>query len=336
MVNRKYLKTILWIFFGLLCVGTIGYMLLLHIGFINALYMTVITISTVGYKEVAIMTPAAKVFSIFLILFGVGTVGYTFTTVLVMFIEGTIRDIWRDRKMENKIQELHQHYILCGLGESGKTIIKDFIRHKADFVIIEEDAEKCERIRREGLLVIEGDATDEEVLHRAGVKRANGVVCTLSTDVDNIVAVLTVRGLNPDIYIISRAIDESAHEKLRKVGANKTISINEIGGKRMAGMILRPHIISFLDVITRVGDMELDLEEVTVHEGSPLAKKTLREAEIPQKTGLIVLAVNDQIKKKMIFNPSGNYTIEPNDILIVLGREEQVDALLELEKSKGE
>ncbi|MDO5734718.1 MAG: potassium channel protein [Eubacteriales bacterium] len=333
MEDRRKLRIILLLLSFLIVVGTIGYMLLLETSLINALYMTVITISTVGYKEVGIMSPAAKLFSIFLIFFGVGTVAYTFSTVLVMFIDGKIQDIWRNRKMEAKIQSLSDHYILCGAGESGMAIIQDFIRHSASFVVVEEDEERCAKLSEMDVLFICGDATDEAVLRKARIESAKGLLACISTDMENVMVVLAARELNPELYIISRAIASGSHNKLTKVGANKTVSINEIGGKRMAGMIMRPHIISFLDVITRVGNVQLDLEEVTVSPDSSLAGKTLREAAIPQKTGLIVLAVNEHQEKKLLFNPSGDFKIRAGDILIVMGTEEQVDSLLSLVKA---
>lgn len=334
MEDRKKLKLILFLFTSLVIVGTIGYMIILKIPFISALYMTVITISTVGYKEVAVMTEAAQVFSIFLIFFGVGTVGYTFTTVLVMFIDGRIQDIWRDRRMEVYINKMENHYIVCGAGESGRAIINDFIRHNANFLVIDEDEDKCMELRKKDIPVICGDATSEEILKKAKVEKAKGLMSCLSMDMENIMIVLTARELNERLTIISRAILPGADEKLKKVGADKTISISEIGGKRMAGMMMRPHIISFLDVLTRVGSVSLDLEEVKVNKGSKFANKTLREVEIPKKTGLIVLAVKDGNTDVLNFNPSGDFTIKSGDILIVLGKEEQVDVLLKLVNNK--
>ncbi|MDO5726060.1 MAG: potassium channel protein [Tissierellia bacterium] len=332
MEDRKKLKIILFLFSGLVIVGTLGYMILLRISFISALYMTVITISTVGYKEVAMMTEAAQIFSIFLIFFGVGTVGYTFTTVLVMFIDGRLQDIWRDRKMESAIKALENHYIICGAGASGRAIISDFIRHDMPFLIIDQDEDKCIKLRDEGLLVICGDATSEDVLQKAKVFEAKGLLSCLPTDMENIMVILTAKEISKDIYIISRAITPGSHEKLTKVGADNTISISEIGGKRMAGMMIRPHIISFLDVITRVGNVSLDLEEVKVPVGSMMANKKLLELEIPKKTGLIVLAVKHEDSDALNFNPSGNYMIKERDILIVLGKQEQVDILINLVK----
>lgn len=333
MEDRKKLKIILFLFFSLVIGGTVGYMVLLKIPLISALYMTVITISTVGYKEVAMMTESAQIFSIFLIFLGVGTVGYTFTTVLVMFIDGRIQDIWRDRKMEATIKGLENHYILCGADEAGKAIIKDFKRHDQSIVVIDQDEDKCLNLRDKGILVICGDATDEEVLRSAKVDRAKGLLANLTTDMENIMIVLTARELSPQLHIISRAILPGAREKLIKVGADNTISPNEITGKRMAGMMMRPQIISFLDVITRMGNVPLDLEEVEVPKGSGMIHKMLQEVEIPKKTGLIVLAIKGKDPTQMLnLNPSGRYTIQEGDTLVVLGREEQVDRLIELVK----
>ncbi|MDO5755489.1 MAG: potassium channel protein [Tissierellia bacterium] len=332
MEDRKKLKIIIFLFLGLLIVGTLGYMFLLHIPFISALYMTVITISTVGYKEVAMMTESAQVFSIFLIFFGVGTVGYTFTTVLVMFIDGRIQDIWRDRKMEQAIRNLENHYIICGASKSAPAMIKDFRRHKVPFVVIDMNEEHCEAMKEKGILVIQGDGTTEDVLKEAMVEKAKGLLACLPTDMENIMTVLTARDLSKDLYIISTAVHRGAHEKLTKVGADNTISIHQIGGMRMAGMMTRPQIISFLDVITRMGNVALDLEEVHVPKGSAMAGKKLKEIKIPKKTGLIVLAIKDENSEELIFNPSGEHSVQEGDILIVLGKEDQVDVLMHLVK----
>ena len=178
--------------------------------------------------------------------------------------------------------------------------------------------------------MIEGQSTEENILEKAGITKAKGLLATLDSEVDNIVTVLTARNMNKDIYIIANAITKSGSDKLMKVGANKTLSATEISGKRMASLMIKPNIISFLDVVTRVGDVELDLEEVIVKKGSYLENKKLLEAQIPNKTGLIVLAIKKYQDQQMLFNPPIDYTFGIGDVLIVLGREDQVDKLRHL------
>ncbi|MDU7479389.1 MAG: potassium channel protein [Finegoldia magna] len=325
MEEKRKLKFILYAFALLLIVGVIGYMFLLKVDFIDALYMTVITISTVGFGEVGTTSNWSEVFSIIMIFVGVGIVGYAFTTVVAMFVEGKVKDFWKGSKMEKKIASLNDHYIICGSGELAEVIINNFIDQNLNFVVITDKREDLDDYSHHDILVVEGMSTEEAVLEHAGIERAKGLVSTLDSEVDNIVTVLTARNLNKNIYIIANAITKSGSEKLMKVGANKTLSAVEISGKRMASLMTKPNIISFLDVVTRIGDVELDLEEVVVKSGSYLENKNLIEAQIPNKTGLIVLAIKTIEDNKMIFNPPVNYTFRIGDVLIVLGREDQVD-----------
>lgn len=330
MEERKKLKYIFLIFATLLIIGIIGYMILLKVNFVDALYMTVITISTVGFGEVAAMDSQAEIFSVILIFLGVGIVGYAFTTLVVFFVEGKMTELWKGRKMDKKIAALHDHYIICGSGEIAEVIIEKFIDDKLDFVVITSNYEDLDHYSHENILVIEGCSTEEKILERAGIATAKGLVATMDSEVDNIVTVLTARNLNDKIYIIANSTSKSGSEKLLKVGANKTLSATEISGKRMAALLVKPNIISFLDVFTRVGDIELDLEEVTVFKDSYLENKNLIEAEIPKKTGLIVLAIKKYEDQKLLFNPPVNYTFKIGDVLIVLGREDQIDKLRHL------
>ena len=330
MEEKRKLKFILYAFALLLIVGVIGYMFLLKVDFIDALYMTVITISTVGFGEVGTTSNWSEVFSIIMIFVGVGIVGYAFTTVVAMFVEGKVKDFWKGSKMEKKIASLDDHYIICGSGELAEVIINNFIDQNLNFVVITDKREDLDEYSHHDILVVEGMSTEEAVLEHAGIERAKGLVSTLDSEVDNIVTVLTARNLNKNIYIIANAITKSGSEKLMKVGANKTLSAVEISGKRMASLMTKPNIISFVDVVTRIGDVELDLEEVVVKSGSYLENKNLIEAQIPNKTGLIVLAIKTIEDNKMIFNPPVNYTFRIGDVLIVLGREDQVDKLKHL------
>lgn len=330
MEEKRKLKFILLAFTLLLIIGVVGYMALLKVGFVDALYMTVITISTVGYGEVGTTSSQSEIFSVFMIFLGVGIVGYTFTTVVAMFVEGKVKDLWKGSKMDKKISALKDHYIICGSGELAEVIINKFINEKLDFVVITDKHEDLENFSHQDILVVEGQSTEESVLERAGIEKAKGLVTTLDLEVDNIVTVLTARNLNKDIYIIANSITKSGREKLLKVGANKTLSVNEISGKRMASLMIKPNIISFLDVVTRVGDIELDLEEVIVKKGSYLEDKNLLEAQIPNKTGLIVLAIKKIEDGNFLFNPPVSYTFKIGDVLIVLGKEEQVDKLRNL------
>lgn len=287
----------------LLLLGVIGYKIILDISFLDALYMTVITISTVGYAEVAQMDNFAKMFSIILIFISIGTVGYLFSNIVSSFLEGNLKVIWRKKRMTKTISQLKDHYIICGAGETGLNAIKQFQKTKLDFVVIEKNEDIISDLIEKDILVIHGDSTQEDILEKANISLAKGLICTLPSDAANVYTVLTARSKNQDVYIVSRSIEKNSDEKLKRAGANNTISPNEIGGSRMAALMLRPTVISFLDVMTHAGEIILDLENVTVEKNSTIKGKTLREAKIPEKTGLIVLAIRKKIGDNWIFNP---------------------------------
>ena len=330
MEDKRKLKFILYAFILLLIIGVIGYMKLLQVDFVDALYMTVITISTVGYTEIGKTSNQSEIFSVIMIFLGVGIVGYAFTTIVAMLVEGKFLDLWKGKKMERKISALNDHYIICGSGELAEIIINKFLDENLNFVVITDKRDDLDDYSHHNILVVEGHSTEEEILELAGITKAKGLISTLDSEVDNIVTVLTARNLNKKIYIIANSITKSGSKKLLKVGANKTLSAAEISGKRMAYLMIKPNIISFLDVATKIGDVELDLEEVVVKKDSYLENKNLIQAQIPKKTGLIVLAIKKIENGKMIFNPPVDYQFKIGDILIVLGKEEQVDKLRHL------
>ena len=328
---RKF-NFVITILIALLLIGTVGYKFLLNVSIIDALYMTVITISTVGYAEVATMDAKAKLFTIFLIFLSLGTVGYIFSSMVSSFLEGDLKDAWRRRRMEVGISKLKDHYIICGGGETGGNAIKQFKKSNVPFIVIDKDEEIIKELIENKIYAIQGDATEEEVLDKAKIKFAKGLISSLSTDADNVYTVLTAREMNSNLYIVSRAINKNANERLKKAGANNTISPNEIGGSRMAALMLRPTVIAFLDIVTHDGDLILDLEDVTICEDSIIINRSLMEARIPEKTGLIVLAIKTISNKKLIFNPSSNQVLKMGDTMVVLGTEEQVIKLREIAK----
>lgn len=322
--------------FLLIFISTLGYRFLLEISFTDALYMTIITISTVGYKEVVDMTPLAKVFSIFVIFGGIGIVGYTFTTLEIIILESNFKSIWRNKAMKKKIEQMKNHIIIAGGSESSEVMFKRFQRSKKDFVVIEKDKAKYEAFVEKDIPALLGDATSEEILLKAGIERASGFISTLHMDADNIVAVLTARYMNKNLYIVSRAIEKNSREKLLKAGADNTVSSNEIGGNRMAALVLRPTIISFLDTITRAGDIELDLEDIIIGKSSPMCNQSLKQIQIPQKIGLTVLATKKEFSNEIKFNPDPNEQLSYGDSLIVLGTPEQILELRKLADDDGE
>lgn len=325
--HKMYL--VFTLMFILLFGGTFGYVLIEGMNIIEALYMTVITISTVGFAEVRNLSDEGRLFTILLIFSGVFTAAFAVTVFSSVVIEGEFRYLLRRRNMEKSIAKMKDHYIICGAGDTGHYIVNQFEKRKVPYLVIDSDPSKVEHVIEQGGVALEGDATAEEDLIKAGIERAVGLVCCLSNDADNVFTVLTAREINPDLFIVSRAIDPKADQKLLKAGADKTVSPNEIGGVRMASLVLRPAVVSFLDVIIRAGDLSVDLEQVVVKKDSQLSGVTLAEANIPGKTGLIVLAVKHGYGDTVI-NPGPQYKLTSGDLLIVLGKEEQVINLQKL------
>jgi len=327
MKNKRKIILVVFLLFAVITTGVIGYMLLLNVDFVDALYMTVITISTVGYGEVGVMTDSAKLFSIFIIFAGLSTVGYGLTSLVSLFFEGEFKSAWRKKRMETKIQEIKNHYIVCGAGDVGNTVIKSLRENAANFVVIEENEKRVQELQQLGVLTVMGNATHEDVLQKAGITTAKGLVCTLATDAENVFTVLTARQMNNALYIVSKAVEPTAHKKLLRAGADKTISPNEIGGQRIAAHLIRPSVISFLDVITRAGDVTLDLEEVIVQPHSEIEGKKLSQAKIPERTGLLILALKKSAEPHFKFNPGSGETLHIGDTMVVLGTKEQIHSL---------
>ncbi len=309
--------------------ATGGYMLIEGWGFTNAFYMTVITLGTVGFGEVQSLTYYGRLWTILVIVSGVATIAYAFGSATRIIVEGEIRNVFRRRKVKRKISKLNGHYILCGYGETGHSISEEFKGRKKDFVVIDEDSDLVEELLSEGLLAVEGDATDEEILERAGIENAGGLISAVDTDAENVYITLTARGLNSDLYIVSRAYDESAEDKLRKAGADRIISPNKIGGVRMAQAVLQPEVVDFLELITESNRLNIRMEQVKIDPSSEFTDQSLKEAHIRKDFGVIIVA----IKKKdgsMIYNPDSSEILHSQDCLITLGEAENLKKLQKL------
>jgi voltage-gated potassium channel len=307
--------------------GTLGYRLLEGWSFVDALYMTIITMTTVGFAEVQPLSEYGRIFTIGLIVTSIGIAGYVVSQLTAFVVEGEVKRILQGRKMDKQIAKLNNHIILCGAGRTGLHIAEEFHRTRTPFVVIEQNKEALEDLLRfEGLLYLQEDATQDETLILAGVKRARGLVTTLSEDKDNIFVTLCARSLNPKLRIIARLVEERNAELLRKAGAAEIVSPNAIGGLRMASVMLRPEVISFLDEMLRVTGQALRLEEMHVDDTPALLNRSLGEADIRRRIGLLVVAVKSQ-QHGYQFNPGAETILRSGDILIVIGTEEQLTRL---------
>jgi voltage-gated potassium channel len=302
--------------------GTVGFIGLGY-SFVDALFQTVVTITTVGFREVHNFGAPGEIFSIFLILAGVGTAAYTFSVLIDSFVEGHLSDLVSRRRMERRIENLHGHVILCGWGRVGQAIARHVAGADQDMVVVDL---LPERLPPAPALTVGGDATDDAVLRTAGIERAGVLVTALAADPENLYVTLTARSLCPDLFIVARAYADSSVDKLLQAGANRVVNPANIGGARMAAFALQPHVAEFVDVVMHDGSLEFRLEEVSVPQGSPLDGRTLRDARIRDRTGALVLAMRNE-GGDFVTNPSPDVEITAGHILIAIGTGSQLDAL---------
>jgi voltage-gated potassium channel len=302
--------------------GTVGYVLI-GFGALDALYQTVITIATVGYREVRPLTAGGKVFTIVLILAGVATALYTFGVTLEALIEGHLRTHLERRRMDRQINCMSGHIIICGWGRVGQASAGYLRTAGCEIVVIDRNPQRLERIAHPHVL---GDVSDDETLHAAGISRANALIAALDTDSDNVYVTLSSRALRKDLVIIARARNESSKSKLIRAGANRAVNPQMIGGRRMAAFALQPEVAEFLDVVMHDENLEFRIEQVSIGPDSPLAGRSLREAALRASTGVLLLAMRTG-DGPFRADPPPETRLEPKTVLIAVGTHEQIDAL---------
>ena len=310
-------------------IGTVGYTQIEHWSYLDALYMCIITLATVGFSEVHQLSPNGQVFTIILVLFGTGIAAYAAGSFVQLMVEGQLRQILGRKKLLQQIAKLENHYIVCGYGRIGNFICKEFKAKPVSFVVVENDMTLCEKMHEDGILTVNGDATDDETLMSAGITKANGLITAVTSDAANVYITLTARGLNPDLFILARAGEKSTEKKLLRAGASKVVSPYVIGAKRMAQAILRPSVVDFIELATAHHNLELQIEEIFIRSGSDLVNKTLMASSIRSELGIIIVAIKKTNADNMLFNPSPQAILEVGDILITLGER---TAITNLEK----
>ncbi|MEW6419040.1 MAG: potassium channel protein [Nitrospirota bacterium] len=308
--------------------GISGYMLIEGWGFLDSFYMTVITIASVGYMEVNPLSPHGRIFTIFLIIFGMGVLLFGISTFTAFLVEGELSEILRRRKMEKKISGLNGHYIVCGVGRTGKHIIDELYKTGRSFVAIDKDEEACKKLAEEDMLFIMGDATSSAVLKAANAEHARGVFCSLPSDAENLLLILTAKGINPGLKIIAKAEEDESEDKMRKAGADGVVLPEFIGGLRMASEMIRPEAVTFLDKMLKGKEEVYRVEDITIVSNSVFIGKTLKTSGILNKDGVTVVAIRKG--DKYIFSPSEKERLEMGDALILIGETKDIKEIKKL------
>jgi voltage-gated potassium channel len=295
-------------------------------GLIDALYMTVITLATVGYGEVHEISQTGRVFTVILIVLGVGFFLYVIGNVIQFLVEGRIRIILGRRKLDKQINELKNHYIICGYGRIGRVLCRYLFQRNLDVVVIEKDQERIPILDEDDTLYVLGEATDEANLLRAGIDRAKALITALGTDAENVFLLLTARQLNPELYVVARASQNVTKKTLTAAGANMVVSPYDVGARRMAHAILRPSVIDFLELAFADESTDINIEEIPVSASSKLIDMTLKDSGIRQNFNLIIIAAK-KADGSMLFNPLAESKIVADDTLIAVGERKNLAKL---------
>ena len=312
--------------------GTLGFRLIEGWSFVDSFYVTVQTLTTVGYGDLPPRSVAGRGFAVIVMLIGVGGVALAASTIVQSVVQSEMVSAFGERRQSKRMSKLHGHYIICGSGRVGSHLVRDLQQANTEFVIVENDGQRAAEFSQRGLHVLVGDATLEETLKSAGVERARGLAACLPNDADNVYVVLTSRDLNPSLHIVARAAEEQAEAKLMRAGANHVVAPTIIGGHRMAISLTKPAVGEFFDSITgsKIG---LSFEQVLVEDGSPLVRQVLRETPIRAELDIVIISIR-RANGETVFNPAGDTVIENGDILIAIGRVEALSRLNEMAIAK--
>ncbi|NBW40635.1 potassium channel protein [bacterium] len=322
MSDKKLLHSELWYLvaavLSVICTGSLGYMLIEGWSLFDSVYMTIITLSTVGYTEIHPLTPSGRTFTMVLIIGGVGVVGYVLSKMVSDLFEQQLNSTRRHTRMLEKMRTLRGHSIFCGFGRLAQVAVRELLNHEQDVVIIDLSEVRIAEAKQLGAYTLHADATNDDVLQQAGAEHARQIVSLLPTDADNLYAILAAKEFNENLQAITRAEFPAGEKRLRQAGANRVISPYTIGGQRLADSLLRPHVLNFLDLTASGSDSELVIEELRIPDNSDLIGKTLGQTRLREHEGIIIAALITQ-DGKTIFNPSEHERIEQDAVLISLG-----------------
>ena len=322
-MDHKELRHALMMLIGIIAFGTGGYYFVEHMPLFDAFYMTIISISTVGFAEIVPLSTLGRTITIIIIVLGISVGTYTIGIIARWFVEGEVRKIFGRRKLQKQIHELKNHFIICGYGRIGRIICRELHEDHFDFVVIEQDASAIADLEDEKYLYLQMDATSEEALLAAGIMKAKGIVTAVNSDANNVFISLTARGLRPEIIILARASEEKNEQKLRKAGATNVVSPYSMGARRMAQILKRPTVVDFIDIATMGNKLGLLMEEARVGTHSKFIGKNLIDSRLRQDFGVIIVAIK-KMSGEMKFNPMPSDTLEAGDVIVLIGKKEDL------------
>ena len=329
MAPERRLQLGLTAFAAVILVGFVGYQIFEDYSALDALYMTVITVSSVGFSEVAPLTDTGRLFTIFLITGGVGSVAFAVASGAEFVLEGHMRRIIERRRMDRSIQHLDDHVIICGLGRVGRRLAEELEAEGVGFVVVDSEMSRLEEAIHRSYPYVEGDATEESVLLEAGITRARALVACVNSDADNVLTTLTAKGMRPDLSVIGRAKVEENEAKFRRAGADRVIAPTTMGGRRIAQLLTRPVVGEFLELVGGSGGLEYTFEEISVRKGSSLIGKHLAEARIRETWGCTVLAIDHGDSQPLDTHPENDIRLDEGDVLVVIGTVAEVTEMRE-------
>ncbi len=325
-MDRHRLLTAACMLVGIIAVGTIGYAIVEDMPVFDALYMTIITMSTVGFSEIKPLTTAGRMLTIGIIVTGISVLTYTAGRLMSMLIEGELQQLYGRRKLVKNIEKMRDHYIICGYGRIGRIICKELAADKIPFVVVDESPEKADDLEQAGYLYLNLDATREDTLKAAGIDRARGLVTAVQSDANNVFITLTAKGLRPDLFVLARASEEQNQTKLIRAGVSRVICPYQIGGKRMAQVLTRPTVMDFIDNATTDHPLGLVMEEAVLGPATKLTGRTIVDSNLRKDYGVIVVAIKRR-DGEMVFNPRPSEQLREGDILVFIGQAEDIGRL---------
>ena len=328
-MNAVKFRYSIFLLTAIIAFGTVGYYIFEEMPLFEAFYMTIITISTVGFSEIRPLTVVGRSITLVVIVLGISVGTYTIGIIVRWFVEGELSKIFGRRKLQKQMADLKNHFIICGFGRIGRIICQELYEDNIEFVVIEQNASVIEDIAAEKYLFLEMDATSEEALMAAGILKAKGLVTAVNSDANNVFITLTAKGLRPDIFVLARSSEEKNEAKLNKAGATKVVSPYMIGARRMAHVLKRPTVVDFIDIATMGNRLGLIMEEALIDSKSRFTGKNLIDSRLRQDFGVIIVAIK-KLSGEMIFNPMPLETLEAGDVIVLIGKKDDLKRMNEI------